>query len=71
MIRKLVWVTLLSAMASGALAQGSSDEKAACSPDVRRFCYSINEGGNFLACLQEHRAKLRRPCRAMLESHGL
>lgn len=72
MLRKLALVVILSAAASTALAQqSSSDEKAACSPDVRRFCYAIKEGGNFLRCLQEHRAKLRKPCRAMLESHGL
>jgi hypothetical protein len=71
MIRKLVLVALLCVAASTVFAQGSTDEEAACRPDVRRFCHAIKEGGNFLGCLQEHRAKLRRQCRAVLESHGM
>jgi hypothetical protein len=71
MIRKLVLVAILSAVSSTVFAQGTANEQAACRPDVRRFCHTLPEGGNFLRCLQEHREKLRRPCRAMLESHGL
>jgi Cysteine rich repeat len=71
MIRKLVLVAVLSAASSTVFAQGTAEEEAACRPDVRRFCHAIPEGGNFLKCLQEHREKLRRPCRAMLEGHGL
>ena len=74
MIRKLVFVTVLMAAASAAFAEGGTpEEQAACRPDVRRFCHSIPPGsgdGAFLACLQEHRAKLRRVCRQVLESHG-
>jgi len=75
MIRKLVLVAVLTAAASAAFAQGGGtpEEQAACRPDVRRFCHSIPPGsgdGVFLACLQEHRAKLRRVCRQVLESHG-
>ncbi len=73
MIRILVLVAALTA-ASAAIAQsGTPAEQAACRPDVRRFCHAIKEGsgdGSFLACLQEHRAKLRRACREVLESHG-
>ena len=71
MIRKLVLVALISVASSTVFAQGSTDEDAACRPDVRRFCHDVKEGGNFLGCLQTHRAKLRRQCRAVLESHGL
>ena len=75
MIRKLVLATVLTIAASATTAQagGTPEEQAACRPDVRRFCHSIPAGsgdGVFLACLQEHRAKLRRVCRAVLESHG-
>jgi hypothetical protein len=73
MIRILVLVAALTA-ASAAIAQsGTPAEQAACRPDVRRFCHAIKEGsgdGSFLACLQEHRAKLRRACREVLEGHG-
>ncbi len=72
MIRKLILAIIVSAAVSPALAaQGSSDEEAACRPDVRRFCHAVPEGGNFLGCLQKNRDKLRRPCRGVLESHGL
>ena len=74
MIRKLVLAAALTAAASAAFAQGGTpEEQAACRADVRRFCHSIAPGsadGVFLACLQEHREKLRRACRAVLESHG-
>jgi hypothetical protein len=75
MIRKLMLATTLAIAASATAAQagGTPEEQAACRPDVRRFCHSIPLGsgdGVFLACLQEHRAKLRHACLAVLESHG-
>ena len=53
--------------------QGSADDQAACRPDVRRFCHKLDQDAGdlvFLACLQEHRAKLRKPCVAVLERNG-
>jgi len=86
MIRILVLVAVLTAASSTAIAQssrhvtpekqntldeqGTPEERAACRPDVRRFCHAIEEGGDFLSCLQEHREKLSRACREVLESHG-
>jgi len=74
MMRTVILATVLIA-ASAAVAQagGTPQEDAACRPDVRRFCHSIKPGsddGIFLACLQQHRDKLRRACREVLESHG-
>lgn len=75
MIRKLVLALALAVAAVATIAQagGTPEEQAACRPDVRRFCHTIPPGsgdGAFLACLQEHRTKLRRACREVLESHG-
>jgi len=75
MIRKLMVATALIIAASATTAQagGTPEEDAACRPDVRRFCHSVPRGsadGVFLACLQEHREKLSRACRKVLESHG-
>ena len=74
MIRKLVLATVLTAATSAAFAQGGTPEQqAACRPDVRRFCHSSPPGsgdGAFLACLQQHRERLRRACREVLEGHG-
>jgi hypothetical protein len=53
---------------------GTPQEDAACRRDTRRFCRHIKAGaGNnaFLQCLQEHRARLSKPCDAVLKSHGL
>jgi Cysteine rich repeat len=73
MIRILVLTAVLTAAASAAFAQsGTPHEEAACRPDVRRFCHAVAGSGNgpVLACLQEHRQKLRKACREVLESHG-
>ena len=71
MFRKIVLAAMVCVAASTAMAQGTAEEQAACRPDVRRHCHSVPQGGNFLKCLQEHRDKLKKPCRAMLEGHGL
>jgi Cysteine rich repeat len=52
---------------------GSSDDQAACRPDVRKHCHDIeSDAGDlvFLACLKSHRDKLRKPCLAVLERNG-
>jgi hypothetical protein len=51
--------------------QGTSEEQAACSPDATRFCSEeIPDNFRVLACLQQHRHKLRKACLKVLESHG-
>lgn len=73
MIRVLVLTAVLTGASSAALAQsGTPQEEAACRPDVRKFCHAVAGSGNgpVLACLQEHREKLRKACREVLESHG-
>jgi hypothetical protein len=52
---------------------GTSEQRVACGPDVRRFCKFVKpEDGPFayLACLQEHREKLHVACLKVLESNG-
>ena len=44
---------------------GTPEQRAACAPDVRRFCRSVKaEDGPYayLDCLQQHREKLRPAC---------
>jgi Cysteine rich repeat len=53
---------------------GTEQENAACRRDTRKLCRHIKaDAGNgaFLSCLQEHRAKLSKACRQVLESHGM
>jgi hypothetical protein len=41
------------------LAQGTPEERAACGPDVQKFC-----------CLQANRRKISAACNRVLVSHG-
>jgi hypothetical protein len=69
-------LTLLSvSVSTGAIAQqrsGTPDEQKACSRDVSRFCRTLMDQGDFviLACLQQNRAKLTKPCSQVLTNHG-
>jgi len=55
----------------GGLFQGTPEEQAACAPDSTRFCQdAIPDTFRVLACLQDHREKLRKVCRKVLEDHG-
>jgi len=71
MIRIFLLLTLLISGSSTVLAQSKSDDDAACRSDVRRFCHTSVGNGPILKCLQANRAKLRKPCRSMLEGHGV
>jgi hypothetical protein len=71
-------LALLSvSLSTGAVAQqqqrsGTPDEQKACSRDVSRFCRAVMDQGDFtvLACLQQNRAKLTKPCSQVLTNHG-
>ena len=73
MTRCAILSAALLLVASQALAQsrekaddmGTPEQRAACGPDVGRFCKHVKpEEGPFayLNCLQEHREKLRPAC---------
>jgi hypothetical protein len=61
---------------SGGLGQGDAKERAACRPDVLRFCKElVKDDANadvfgILNCLQTHRAKISKACNEVLASHG-
>jgi hypothetical protein len=66
---------LFVSVSTGAMAQqrsGTPDEQKACSRDVSRFCRTLMDQGDFviLACLQQNRAKLTKPCSQVLTNHG-
>ena len=51
--------------------QGTPEEQAACSPDVRKFCGSdLQDTMRVLACLQANRPKISPACNRVLVSHG-
>ena len=72
MTRCAIFLATLFLVASQALAQGQKPEemgtpeqRAACGPDVGRYCKHVKpeEGPMaYLSCLQEHREKLRPAC---------
>jgi len=52
---------------------GTPEQRAACGPDVGRYCKSVKpEEGPFayLACLQKNREKLRPVCLKVIEGGG-
>jgi hypothetical protein len=66
---------LFVSVSTSAMAQqrsGTPDEQKACSRDVSRFCRTLMDQGDFviLACLQQNRAKLTKPCSQVLTNHG-
>lgn len=58
------------------LGQGTDQERAACHPDVMRYCKQfLHEDGQddvfaILGCLQTNRQKISNSCQQVLASHG-
>lgn len=56
--------------------QGTDQERAACHPDVMKFCKNLvkddAEADVFaiLSCLQTNRTRIGAACRMVLENHG-
>ncbi len=51
---------------------GTEAEQRACARDVSRFCRAVMDQGDLtiLACLQQYRPKISKPCNQVLLSHG-
>ena len=64
----------LSLLSTAAFAQqgGTEAEKAACSPDVKKFCTAVIGQGDLviLSCLQQNRDKISKACNQVLVDHG-
>jgi hypothetical protein len=58
------------------ITQGTDQERAACHPDVMRYCKQfIHDDGQddvfgILGCLQTNRGKISSSCQQVLASHG-
>jgi hypothetical protein len=55
--------------------RGNDQERAACHPDVSRFCQTQlqinpNDMLGILGCLQANRPKISRACQQVLANHG-
>ena len=83
MVRNLCIVIALVTVSGAAWAQTGPNnnpggiphnaaEERACSGDAHRFCKdAIGDDFRVGSCLQEHRERLSRPCRTMLEGHNM
>ena len=57
------------------MGQGNDEERAACHPDVTKYCQTQlevnpNDVLGILGCLQANRPKISQACRTVLASHG-
>jgi hypothetical protein len=77
MLRRVSLILALLVLPGAALAeaqypQDNSPEARACRNDAQHFCKNeIPDQFRGAACLQSNREKISRPCRAVLESHGM
>jgi cysteine rich repeat protein len=61
-----------AALAQNQYAQENTAEDRACRSDARRFCKDdIPDQFKVGSCLQLHKDKLTRACKAVIEGHGM
>jgi hypothetical protein len=74
MMRRILISAALLGVSSLALAEsGTPEQRAACRPDVRRFCHKLKEADGddaYLQCLELNRDSLSKPCSDMLKNYG-
>jgi hypothetical protein len=72
MIRLALALVMLVTSIPVALAQGSPEERQACTRDAQHFCRKdLGNDGAVQSCLQTNRARLSKSCRQVFESHGM
>ena len=50
---------------------GTPEDRAACEPDVQRYCKAeIPDQLRVLGCLQDNRKRISRPCQGVLARYG-
>jgi hypothetical protein len=74
MIRKILILAITLGSCSMALADsGTPQQRAACAPDVRRFCQNLKDSDGddaYLKCFELNRDDLSKPCSDMLKGYG-
>ncbi|MGD0185247.1 MAG: cysteine rich repeat-containing protein [Roseiarcus sp.] len=75
MIRRTLITVVVLGVSSMALANtsGTPDQRAACGPDVHKFCHKLKEADGdmaYLQCLELNRDSLSAPCSTMLKGFG-
>jgi hypothetical protein len=63
-------------VANPLIGQGSEQERAACHPDVMKYCRELVKDNDqadvfgILSCLQTNRTRISVPCQQVLAGHG-
>jgi len=67
-VRAKLFVMAFSFLPTCALAQGTPQQRAACRPDVVKFCKGKGEDpGVLLTCLEDNKDKISDKCRKVIE----
>ena len=70
MFLRFAVVTTLSILPTLALAQGTPQQRAACRPDVAKFCKGKGDDpGVLLTCLEDNKDKISEKCRKVIEQN--
>jgi len=68
MFVRIVLLAACSLVPTLALAQGTPQQRAACRPDVVKFCKGKGEDpGVLLSCLEDNKDKISDKCRKVIE----
>jgi hypothetical protein len=62
--------TLASSPAFAFSLAGVAQAHAACEGDVNRYCASAPSLGQVIACLQQNKQKISKPCQALMSAYG-
>ena len=69
-IRLSLIAVLAAALHSSVFAQGTPQQRAACRPDVVKFCKGKGDDpGVLLSCLEDNKDKISEKCRKVIEAN--
>jgi Cysteine rich repeat len=67
-LRMIIAALIAATMSTAAMAQGTPQQRAACRPDVVKFCKGKGEDpGVILDCLEKNRDKISEKCLKVIE----
>ena len=67
MLHRLTAAALAVLVSGAALAQGTPQQRAACRPDVAKFCKGKGEDpGVLLSCLEANKDKISEKCQKVI-----
>lgn len=73
MQRSILVLAITFVMSAAAhAASGTPKDQRACKQSVKQYCASTIQAGDMavLACLQQNRSRISKPCRQVLVSYG-